>query len=229
MSNKSIVLGNFLPSSLLQQSTSIRRLTSTSEDSEDSGVDSSYRQERKIFVGGVPSSVGPEELAQFFQSYGTVEEAFIIYDRYTGRHRGFGFVTFADMSTTTKVCSTRVFNLHGRKIECKRALKREQILGLNETDSNDYKSFRPNLDKTNSNVLLNSSTYGEYNQSSSFINPISGWIVNPSIQQIYQPMLNQQYAVFPLSSTLMWTNPYQIPSPFVQEMMFPCSSPMINF
>jgi len=41
MSNKSIVLGNFLPQSLLQSSTtSIRRLTSTSEDSEDSGVDS---------------------------------------------------------------------------------------------------------------------------------------------------------------------------------------------
>lgn len=39
--NNSIVLGHFLPSSLLQQqSTPIRRLTSTSSDSEDSGVDS---------------------------------------------------------------------------------------------------------------------------------------------------------------------------------------------
>ena len=39
MSNNSIILGHFLPSSLLQQSTPIRRLTSTSSDSEDSGVD----------------------------------------------------------------------------------------------------------------------------------------------------------------------------------------------
>jgi hypothetical protein len=39
MSNNSIILGHFLPPSLLQQSTSIRRLTSTSSDSEDSGVD----------------------------------------------------------------------------------------------------------------------------------------------------------------------------------------------
>lgn len=45
-----------------------------------------------------------------------VEEAFIIYDRYTGRHRGFGFVTFADMLTTKNVCSTRIYNLHGRKV-----------------------------------------------------------------------------------------------------------------
>lgn len=33
------MLGHFLPPSLLQQSTPIRRLTSTSSDSEDSGVD----------------------------------------------------------------------------------------------------------------------------------------------------------------------------------------------
>ena len=29
---------------------------------------------------------------------------------------GFGFVTFADMTTTKNVCSTRIFNLHGRKV-----------------------------------------------------------------------------------------------------------------
>ncbi len=29
---------------------------------------------------------------------------------------GFGFVTFADMTTTKTVCSTRIFNLHGRKV-----------------------------------------------------------------------------------------------------------------
>lgn len=29
---------------------------------------------------------------------------------------GFGFVTFADMATTKIVCSTRIFNLHGRKV-----------------------------------------------------------------------------------------------------------------
>ena len=39
MSNNSIILGHFFPSSLLEQSTSIRRLTSTSSDSGDSGVD----------------------------------------------------------------------------------------------------------------------------------------------------------------------------------------------
>jgi RNA recognition motif-containing protein len=242
MSNNSIILGHFLPSSLLQQSTPIRRLTSTSSDSEDSGVDPSYRQERKIFVGGVPSSVGPEELAHFFQSYGQVEEAFIIYDRYSGRHRGFGFVTFADMATTKIVCSTRIFNLHGRKIECKRALKREEILAGNEGDSNDYKSFRPNnicsspsppVAPSSTNIpLCPPPSYGQYHQSPpTLVNSLGGWIINPSMQhipQIFHPMFNphQQYAVFPLSS-FMWNNPYQqatMQSPFIQELMIPSSS-----
>jgi len=250
MSNNSLILGHFLPSSLLQQSTPIRRLTSTSSDSEDSGVDPSYRQERKIFVGGVPSSVGPEELAHFFQSYGQVEEAFIIYDRYSGRHRGFGFVTFADMATTKIVCSTRIFNLHGRKIECKRALKREEILAGNEGDLNDCKSFRPNTtcpspppQQQPTNIPLCPTqvplSYGQYRQSSpGIVNALGGWIVNPSMQtipQMFHPMFNphQQYAVFPLS-TIMWNNPYQqttMQSPFIQEIMVPSSSssPMMNF
>ena len=46
MNNNPLVLGHFLPSSLLQQSTPIRRLTSTSSDSGDSGVD----PVRKLFV-----------------------------------------------------------------------------------------------------------------------------------------------------------------------------------
>jgi len=204
----------------------------------------------KIFVGGVPSSVGPEELAHFFQSYGQVEEAFIIYDRYSGRHRGFGFVTFTDMATTKIVCSTRIFNLHGRKIECKRALKREEILAGNEGDSNDYKSFRPNNSYPSPppppppsssnpmppNIQLCPTSiplsYGQYRQSPpAVVNALGGWIVNPSMQtipQMFHPMFNphQQYAVFPLSP-IMWNNPYQqtaMQSPFIQEIMFPSSS-----
>lgn len=39
MSNNSLVLGNFIPTSLIQQTTPIRRITSTGSDSGDSGVD----------------------------------------------------------------------------------------------------------------------------------------------------------------------------------------------
>ena len=37
-----------------------------------------------------------EKLRRYFENFGTVQEAFVSYDRNTGRPRGFGFVVFAD-------------------------------------------------------------------------------------------------------------------------------------
>ena len=51
---------------------------------------------KKLFVGGLPWSVGDQELNEAFASYGDIEEAKVITDRETGRSRGFGFVTFVN-------------------------------------------------------------------------------------------------------------------------------------
>ncbi|UCF99373.1 MAG: RNA-binding protein [Spirochaetaceae bacterium] len=51
---------------------------------------------KKLYVGGLPYSVTDEQLAELFESHGTVESAKVITDRYTDRSRGFGFV---EMST----------------------------------------------------------------------------------------------------------------------------------
>lgn len=47
---------------------------------------------RKLFVANFPYSAGEESLRELFGRYGEVEEIKIIYDRETGRSRGFGFV-----------------------------------------------------------------------------------------------------------------------------------------
>jgi RNA recognition motif-containing protein len=47
---------------------------------------------RKLFVANFPYSTGEESLRELFGRYGEVEEIKIIYDRETGRSRGFGFV-----------------------------------------------------------------------------------------------------------------------------------------
>lgn len=39
----------------------------------------------------------------FFENFGTVLEAFVSYDRHTGRPRGFGFVVFEDPAVADKV------------------------------------------------------------------------------------------------------------------------------
>ncbi len=46
----------------------------------------------KIFVGGLPYHTTDESLAQFFQKFGTIEEAVVINDRQSGKSRGYGFV-----------------------------------------------------------------------------------------------------------------------------------------
>ncbi|CAI5472325.1 unnamed protein product [Closterium sp. Yama58-4] len=49
----------------------------------------------KIYVGNLPFNVDSESLAEIFQEAGIVELVEVIYDRESGRSRGFGFVTMS--------------------------------------------------------------------------------------------------------------------------------------
>jgi len=75
------------------------------------------RMSRKLFVANFPYSTGEEGLRELFGRYGEVEEIKIIYDRETGRSRGFGFV----MMETAEECvqaaeALNGFDLGGRPI-----------------------------------------------------------------------------------------------------------------
>ncbi|KAL0662650.1 hypothetical protein Bca4012_099487 [Brassica carinata] len=61
---------------------------------------SSFSADLKLFVGNLSFDVDSAQLAQLFESAGTVEMVEVIYDKVTGRSRGFGFVT---MSTAAEV------------------------------------------------------------------------------------------------------------------------------
>lgn len=58
--------------------------------------------ERRVFVGGMPFEANEEQVKEFFGRYNP-QFVKIIYDRETGRSRGFGFVTFADAATAREV------------------------------------------------------------------------------------------------------------------------------
>ncbi|GJN34659.1 hypothetical protein PR202_gb23341 [Eleusine coracana subsp. coracana] len=51
----------------------------------------------KIYVGNLPWEVDNSRLRQSFNGHGQVADATVVYDRKTGRSRGFGFVTMASM------------------------------------------------------------------------------------------------------------------------------------
>ena len=48
---------------------------------------------RKLFVGGLPWSTTTDTLKKHFEQYGEIEEAAVIFDKETGKSKGFGFVS----------------------------------------------------------------------------------------------------------------------------------------
>ena len=48
---------------------------------------------------------------------GAVEEAVMLMDQQTKRHRGFGFVTFAVEETVEKVCDIHFHTIKNKKVE----------------------------------------------------------------------------------------------------------------
>lgn len=71
------------------------------EDGEEDGLDfsdaqeSSFSPDLKLFVGNLPFNVDSAALAGLFEQAGDVQMVEVIYDKTTGRSRGFGFVTMS--------------------------------------------------------------------------------------------------------------------------------------
>jgi len=82
---------------------------------------------RKIFIGGLSWSTTEDGLQDYFKRMGApVDRLSIMRDKATGCSRGFGFVTFCTVDGLELVCSRRHV-LDGRKIECKRAIPKNEI------------------------------------------------------------------------------------------------------
>ncbi|KAI9197959.1 hypothetical protein LWI28_007429 [Acer negundo] len=77
---------------------------------------------RKIFVGGIPSTINEEELKDFFMQYGEVQEHQIMRDHSTSRSRGFGFITFqTDQAVDDLLAKGNKVELAGAQVEIKKA------------------------------------------------------------------------------------------------------------
>ena len=59
----------------------------------------------KIYVGNLPFNVTDQELKEMFERFGDVEEATVIKNKFSGRSKGFGFVTFTDDAAAKKAMS----------------------------------------------------------------------------------------------------------------------------
>lgn len=174
----------------------------------------------KVFVGGLPSSCGPDEFRNYFSRFGEVVDAQVMIDHNTGNSRGFGFVTFANESTVTTVVGPGKSNtdheIMGKCVEVKRAEpkgasgdrrhNRENYSGpgggmRGGGSGNDSLSNNVNGGGTNAAAAAAAAYYSNY--PASLAEQYGAYYNNPQWQQYYAAM-GYNFNAFPQGY-----NPYQ--------------------
>ena len=77
---------------------------------------------KKVYVGNLPFSTTNEKLKEVFSKYGEITEATVIVNKFSGRSKGFGFVTFANDADADKaMAEMHDKEMDGRKLTVKEA------------------------------------------------------------------------------------------------------------
>lgn len=115
---------------------------------------------KKIFVGGLPSTVTEADFKRYFDQFGTITDVVVMYDHNTQRPRGFGFITYDSEEAVERALVKTFHELNGKLVEVKRAVPKELSPGPNRSPLGSGSS---NLGRLNS--FINS--YGQgYNPNS---------------------------------------------------------------
>ena len=82
----------------------------------------------KVYVGNLPFSVDNEQLKGLFSSYGEIEEAMVIVNKFSGRSKGFGFVTYKNDEDAKKaIAEMNDKEVEGRKLKVNEARPMEEM------------------------------------------------------------------------------------------------------
>ncbi|XP_057512209.1 heterogeneous nuclear ribonucleoprotein 1-like [Actinidia eriantha] len=115
---------------------------------------------KKIFVGGLASTVTESDFKMYFDQFGSITDVVVMYDHNTQRPRGFGFITYDSEEAVEKVLLKTFHELNGKLVEVKRAVPKELSPG---SSRNLVGGYTYGLSRVSS--LLNAYTQG-YNPSS---------------------------------------------------------------
>ena len=76
---------------------------------------------KKLFVGNLPFTTTNEKLKEVFSKFGEVSEAAVIVNKFSGRSKGFGFVTFTNDADAVKAMT----ELHDKEYEGRKMTVKE--------------------------------------------------------------------------------------------------------
>ncbi|KAI3456557.1 hypothetical protein Pfo_013220 [Paulownia fortunei] len=93
---------------------------------------------KKIFVGGLASTVTETEFKRYFDQFGTITDVVVMYDHNTQRPRGFGFITYDLEEAVDKVLFKTFHELNGKMVEVKRAVPKELSPGPTRSQLGGY-------------------------------------------------------------------------------------------
>nr|CAD1837725.1 unnamed protein product [Ananas comosus var. bracteatus] len=105
---------------------------------------------RKIFVGGLPSTVTEADFKKYFDQFGTIVDVVVMYDHNTQRPRGFGFITFDSEDAVDRALLKTFHELNGKMVEVKRAVPKELSPGINTRSPNAGYNYNYGLSRGNS-------------------------------------------------------------------------------
>jgi len=88
---------------------------------------------KKIFVGGLPVTLGETAFHAHFQEYGPIVEAQIMKDRKNSRSRGFGFIRFQSEDSVEEVLKHQHIVM-GKVVEVKKALPKHALSSMNQDE-----------------------------------------------------------------------------------------------
>ena len=91
----------------------------------------------KLYVGNLPWSVSEEKLREAFSKFGAITEATVISDRYSGRSKGFGFVTFESKESA----DAAIAEMNGKEIDG-RAIKVNEARPMEERPKRSFSRER---------------------------------------------------------------------------------------
>eukprot|EP00096_Caligus_rogercresseyi_P011356 TRINITY_DN4443_c0_g1_i1.p1 TRINITY_DN4443_c0_g1~~TRINITY_DN4443_c0_g1_i1.p1 ORF type:complete len:427 (-),score=201.66 TRINITY_DN4443_c0_g1_i1:522-1802(-) len=89
-------------------------------------------KERKLFLGGLNYSTNEDGLKAYFEKYGELVDIVVMRFPDTRRSRGFGFVTFAEVSQADACFEERPHSIDNTVIETKRATPKEEMESAEE-------------------------------------------------------------------------------------------------